>query len=160
MRVTSIAVTLYYLSSSFLVSSATRIEDPQSFVAEVYRGFIAEQSAHSELYTPPDGIYTARLAKLLHDDELSAKGEVGCLDFVFWVNGQDWTITNLTLTSADQSAERRTVIARFRNFGKAQEIRFDFRRTAGGWLLDEVRSVSGQRWTLSRILQCNAGQRK
>jgi hypothetical protein len=83
------------LLSVLPLSSATRIDDPKTFVTEVYRRFTAE-SVRSP-YTPPDDIYTPHLRKLLSDDKRKAKGEVGCLDFVFWLNAQDWKITNLTI---------------------------------------------------------------
>jgi len=140
-------------SNVLLLSAATRIDDPKTFVAEVYRRLIATQSTHSS-YTPPDDVYTPRLEKLLRDDKRKAKGEVGCLDFVFWINAQDWAITRLTVTSTDEGPERKTVITRFLNGGEPQEIHFDFRHTAGRWLLDDVHSVSAPPWTLSELLKC------
>jgi hypothetical protein len=138
---------------ALLLSAASRIVDPKNFVSEVYRGFVAAQSTdHS--YTPPDDIYTARLAKLFREDKRKAKGEVGCLDFDFWVNAQDWKITDLTITSRDEIQERKTVIAKFKNIGEPKEIHFDFRRIAGRWLLDDVHSMLAPQWTLSDILQC------
>ncbi len=140
-------------TSVLLFSAATRIDDPKAFVTEVYRRLIAEQSTHS-LYTPPDGIYTPRLEKLLRDDKRKAKGEVGCVDFVFWINAQDWTITHLSVTSTDNGPERKTVITKFLNGGERQEIHFDFRLSSGHWLLDDVHSLSAPPWTLSELLKC------
>jgi hypothetical protein len=147
------ALAAFSFSSLLLLSAATRIDDPKTFVTEVYRRLVAAQSTHSS-YTPPDGIYTPRLEKLLRDDKRKAKGEVGCLDFVFWINAQDWTITHLSITSADEGQERKTVITKFLNGGEPQEIHFDFRRNAGRWLLDDVHSLSAPPWTLSEILKC------
>ena len=130
-----------------------RISDPTSFVAEVYRNLAKSQPADRS-YLPPEHIYTARLAKLLQDDRRKAKGEVGCLDFVFWVNGQDWTISNLSITNGPTSQDRKIVIARFINLDTPEEIHLDFQRIAGRWLLDDVHSVKGERWTLSEILKC------
>src|ERR1700744_3020089 len=106
------ALAILSFSSFLWLSAATRIDDPKSFVADVYRRLIATQSTHSP-YEPPDDIYTPRLEKLLREDKRKAKGEVGCLDFVFWLNAQDWTITHLAITSIDEGRERRTVIAKF-----------------------------------------------
>jgi hypothetical protein len=130
--------------------SASKINDPVMFVSEVLRHFADTQS-----YQPPEDIYTPRLGKLFSDDRKRAKGEVGCLDFVFWVNGQDWTITKLDVKSGDSSQDREIVIARFLNIDALQEIHFDFRRIAGRWLLDDVQSVKEPRWTLSEILKCS-----
>ncbi len=147
------ALAAFSFSSVLLLSAATRIDDPKTFVTGVYRRLIAEQSTHSS-YTPPDNIYTPRLEKLLRDDQRKAKGEVGCLDFVFWVNAQDWAITHLSITSTDQGQDRKTVITKFLNGGERQEIHFDFRLNAGHWLLDDVHSLSAPPWTLSEILKC------
>jgi hypothetical protein len=149
MRGLPAALAAFSFSSSVLLSAASRIDDPKNFVTEVYRRLVADSS-----YTPPDDIYTARLARLFRDDRRRAKGEVGCLDFFFWVNAQDWEITNLTITSSDEGQERKTVIAKFLNIGNPKEIHFDFRRNAGRWLLDDVHSVLDPRWTLSEILKC------
>ena len=139
---------------ALLLPAASRIVDPKNFVSDVYRRLVAAQSTDSSSYTPPDDIYTARLGKLFREDRRKAKGEVGCLDFDFWVNGQDWKITDLTVTSRDESPERKTVIAKFKNIGDPQEIRFDFHVIAGRWLLNDVHYVLAPQWTLSNILQC------
>jgi hypothetical protein len=153
MRRASFALAAFSFSSVLLLSASTRIDDPKAFVTEVYRRLIAVQSTHSS-YTPPEDIYTPRLEKLLRDDRRKAKGEVGCLDFDFWINAQDWTITHLTITTTDEGQERKTVITKFRNGGEPQEIHFDFLRSAGRWLLDDVHSLSAPPWTLSQLLKC------
>jgi hypothetical protein len=124
-----------------------------TFVAGVYQHYIAAQSNHGE-YSAPEDIYTPRLGKLIRDDRRKAHGEVGCLEIDFWVNGQDWEISRLTVTSSDEGPDRKTVIAKFINLGDSEEIHFDFRRVGGRWLLDEVQSVSARPWKLSEILKC------
>lgn len=131
------------------------ITNPTNFVAEVYGHFLKAQSKASS-FTPPEDIFTARLGKLIRDDRRRAKGEVGCLDFVFWVNGQDWNITNLRVESGPVDNDRWTVIAKFLNIGSPQEIHFDFRRIEGRWLLEEVQSVKDSHWTLSDVLKCTS----
>src|SRR5580698_1012337 len=153
MRRASLALAAFSVSSVLLLSAATRIDDPKAFVTEVYRRLIAVQSTHSS-YTPPEDIYTPRLEKLVREDKRKAKGEVGCLDFDFWINAQDWTITHLAITATDDGPDRKTVIAKFRNIGESQEIHFDFHKSAGRWLLDDVHSLSAPPWTLSEILKC------
>jgi Protein of unknown function (DUF3828) len=153
MRRVSIALSAFFFSNAFSLSAATRIDDPKTFVTEVYRRLVASQSTHSS-YTPPEDIYTPRLEKLLREDKRKAKGEVGCLDFDFWINAQDWKITHLAITATDDGPDRKTVVSKFRNIGEPQEIHFDFRKSAGRWLLDDVHSMSAPPWTLSEILKC------
>ena len=135
-----------------MLGAATRIDDPKTVVTEDYKRYVAAQKGHE--YSAPEDIYTARLAKLIRDDRKKAHGEVGCLDFDFWVNGQDWELKDVAVTSEDAGADRKAVIAKFLNTGDPQEVHFEFQRVAGRWLLDEVRSLKGEKWTLSQILKC------
>ena len=148
-----LAVAVFSVFCALKLSAATRIDDPKTFVSDVYRHLIASQSGHD--YDPPDDIYSARLAKLFRDDRRKAKGEVGCLEILFWVNGQDYAISDLTVTSADQGPDRKVVTAKFMNIDRREEIRFDFLRNGRRWLLDEVHSASATPWTLSEILKCS-----
>ena len=144
------ALTVFSFSIIALsAANPTQIDDPKSFVNEVFRRFSSKAS-----YTPPEDIYTARLGKLIRDDKKNARGEVGCVDFVFWLNAQDWTISKLAITSADDGPDRKTVIAKFRNGGEPQELHYDFRRINGRWLLDDVHSMTQPPWTLSELLKC------
>jgi hypothetical protein len=77
------------------------------------------------------------------------------LEILFWVNGQDYSISDLTVTSADQGPDRKTVTAKFMNIDRREEIRFDFLRNGRRWLLDEVHSTSATPWTLSEMLKCS-----
>jgi hypothetical protein len=146
-------VAVFSFSSVLMLSAATRIDDPKAFVTEVFRRLVASESTNSS-YNPPEDIYTARLDKLVRDDKKKAKGEVGCVDFVFWINAQDWKITNVTITSVDEGQDKKTVVAKFRNSGEPQEMRFDFQRNGGRWLLDDAHSLSAPPWTLSELLKC------
>ena len=134
-------------------AAATAIRDPQAFITSVYRSFTASQSAGSD-YTPPGDIYTPHLTSLMRAERRRARGEVGCVDFVFWVNGQDWTLTNLAVSTKILSPTRRTVIAKFLNIGAPEEIQFDFRQFAGKWLIADVKSMREPRWQLSELLRC------
>jgi hypothetical protein len=148
-----LAVAAIFIFYTLTLSAGTRIDDPKTFVSDVYRQLSASPSGRD--YTPPDDIYSARLAKLFRDDRRKAKGEVGCLEILFWVNGQDYVISDLTVTSADQGPDRKTVTAKFMNIDRREEIHFDFIRNGRRWLLDEVHSTSATPWTLSEIFKCS-----
>ncbi len=145
-----LAIAVFSIFSTLTLAAATRIDDPKAFVSDVYRRL---QSGHD--YSPPDDIYTPRLAKLFRDDRRKAKGEVGCLEILFWINGQDYVIRDLTVTSADKDPDHKTVTAKFMNIDRREEIRFDFVRNGQRWLLDEVHSAAATPWTLSEILKCS-----
>ena len=148
------ALAIFSISCTLTLSAATRIDDPKTFVADVYRRLIATRLGDSS-YTPPDDIYSPRLAKLFRDERRKAKGEVGCLEILFWVNGQDYAISDLTVTSVDQGPDRKIVTAKFMNIDRREEIRFDFIRNGRLWLLDEAHSAAATPWTLSEMLKCS-----
>lgn len=158
MKAAAIALTF---SSSFaaatLRAQSAAIQDPVVFVTDVYKHYVSAQDGGD--YRAPTNIYTPRLSALFADDDRKHKGEVGCIDFDFWVNGQDWEIENVQVTGRDVSAhpDQKLVIAKFVNLGTAEEIHFDFRKIAGGWLLDDVQSVTPKNsWTLSKLLRCKS----
>jgi hypothetical protein len=136
-------------------ADASPITDPLRIVAAVYQQFIRAQSSGDLSFTPSEDFYTPRLSKLVRDDRKRANGEVGCVDFDFWVNGQDWSITHLALADKSVARDRKTVVATFTNGRTPEEIHFDFILLAGRWLLDDVRSIKEPRWTLSRLLKCS-----
>lgn len=147
------------LSTVSIVDAAppSKIDDPIAFVKEIYGHYAAHKSGTD--YTAPDDVYTPRLKALFVRDEKWAKGEVGCLEFDFWVNGQDYELKNVRVSSRPVAGhpDRMVVIATFLNLGTPDEIHFDFQQIGGKWLLDDVHSVGGkaaERWTLSKLLMC------
>jgi hypothetical protein len=131
----------------------TQINDPEAFVKEIYGHLVS--TPH---YNPPEDIYTPRLKALFVRDQKMSKGEVGCIEFMFWVNGQDFKLKGVSISSRPVSGreDRRTIVATFVNLGTANEIHFDFQKIGDGWLLDDARSVAkGSPWTLSKLLNCH-----
>jgi len=131
-------------------NGATKIDDPVKFVRGVY-----EKLAPSKDYTPPEDIYTRRLAALFALEKRDAGDEVGTLDFVFWVNGQDWELSDVKVTGTPLSLakDREVVVAKFKNMDHNEEIHFYFEKARTGWQLDDARAVADQTWTLSLILK-------
>jgi hypothetical protein len=144
------------LTASLLLAGASAQQPPEAMVAQVYhRLIVAEQT--SQGYEPPETFYTPRLKALVAAARRKAAGEAPCgLDFIFWFNGQDYTITDLSVTrGADAAPDKTTVTATFKNLGDAEKIVFDFRQIGGRWLLDDAHSLVGDsKWTFSRLLQC------
>jgi hypothetical protein len=140
-----------FLFAPALSSAATRIDDPAKFVSGVY----AKLSASSGDYAAPEDIYTPHLASLWALEKKESGGEVGRMDFEFWTGTQDWELSgvNVTAQPVEGSNARKIVIAKFKNGGKPEEMHFYFEKSGNGWLLDDVRSLKGETWTLSLILK-------
>jgi hypothetical protein len=145
------AALMLALAPAAPVFAATTIADPTTFVRQVYA-----RLAKGGDYMPPEDVYSARLAAAWADEEKDAKGEVGRVDFLFWINGQDGTPEHVTVKASpvEGNAERRVVVVHFTNQTKPQTLQFYFERRAGTWKLDDVVSVSpGDAWTLSVMLK-------
>lgn len=145
-------LSLVLLISGIALSHAATpsISNPKTFVAEVYRRLATEQ-----LYSPPKDIYTRHLASLWEEMERDANGEAGRVDFLFWVNAQDWELKNVVVSAVPVFGrkDRQIITAKFLNAGKRQEIRFYFEKVGNNWLLDDARSAGKNGWTLSVILK-------
>jgi hypothetical protein len=147
---------LFSLAVCVPLAFATDISDPVKFVSDVYTKYIGSDRARKP-YQAPTHIYSPRLSKLLDEDKRKANDEVGCIEFDFWLNGQDASIRKPPAVSAKPStrADQQTVIATFVNIRTPMELQFDFVRIGGKWLLDDVHSLKGERWTLSKLLMCS-----
>ena len=147
----AVLATVMLTFASTPATAATVIRDPATFVQSVYA-----RLAKGGDYIPPEDIYTPRLASLWALEEREAHGEVGRIDFLFWIDGQDGTPSDLHLRTApvEGRADRRIIVATFKNGDHAEDLRFYFQRTAAGWKLDDVVSLKGSSpWTLSVVLK-------
>jgi len=136
-------------------AQARGVEDPRAFVDAHYRAYLDSEAGPEW----PAFAYSDRLRALFdaydawqrqHDDL------VGSLDFDWWINAQDWQLSNVSVTETAQDEDRRTEVARFTNVDRPEEIHFLFVRQGGRWCLDDVVQGSGRGddgWTLSALLQ-------
>ncbi|HTQ12756.1 MAG TPA: hypothetical protein VMH86_02690 [Rhizomicrobium sp.] len=127
------------------------IADPVAYVKHGYQLLAADKDVPDDPAT-----FTPRLRALFALEKKEAGGEVGRLDFDYWTNGQDWKISRLAIRAVpvEGAKDREIVFATFHNIDRDEEIHFYFEKGAGGWQLDDVRSLRGEEpWTLSLILK-------
>jgi len=132
-------------------AAGTVVSDPATFVQSVYA-----RLAKGGDYIPPEDIYTPRLAALWALEEHDAHGEVGRIDFLFWIDGQDGTPSDVHVRTVpvEGRKDRRIVVATFKNGDQAEDLRFYFQYAKVGWKLDDVVDMKGSApWTLSVILK-------
>lgn len=140
------------LSAISGMAAVARADGPVDVITKIYDGY---QKAESTVGVPaPQRVYSRRLQGLIDKDrQETPQGEVGRLDWDVFVDGNDWKLTDLSISSVEESAERATVRATFKNFGEARDILFTLVKEDGSWLIDEVQSTTvGGRWTMSKIL--------
>ncbi len=141
----AVAATLWVPVAS---QAATKIDDPVKFVKMEYATVVGKTPEPSDIYSP-------RLDALFALDTKEAHGEVGRIDFDFWMNGQDGTIGGVTISKIDveNGKGREIVVAKFKNEKTPNEVHFYFEKTVKGWKLDDVRSMLGDPWVLSLVLK-------
>lgn len=134
------------------------VADPRAFVQQMYAAYVR---GHGER-TPPEPTYAfsdrlARLFRAYHAYEAANRGElVGALDFDWWTNAQDWSLSHVAVTQAASGPNRRVVTARWSNGERADSTRFLFVRVGRRWYLDDALNGGGRGdsgWTLSALLR-------
>lgn len=164
MRLFAALLTLLLAMTALPAAAATKITDPKAFVADVYARLAKDQDKLDVKlgYGPPEDIYTPRLEGLWAEEIKDADGELGRLDFFFWVNGQDWKLSDVAVTERTMAGhkDRKIVTVDFKNFDSSNALDFYFDRVGDRWLIDDVSSTPvpsgdkpGESWTLSLILK-------
>ena len=125
-------------------------DSPPVYVALVYDRLSKDQD-----YNDPDALYTPRLAALWKDMRKDAGGEVGRIDVFPWTNSQDWTLSDLSMTSevVDGREDRMIVTVTFRNGDRPEVIRTYWEKAGERWRLDDMQAQGKDGWTLSVILK-------
>jgi hypothetical protein len=95
--------------------------------------------------------FTPDTARLFIRDRREAKGEVGRIDFDPFIEGQDWEVTAVAVSVAEEGPERATGTVRLTNMGKPQTVLHDLVRTPDGWRIHDIR-WPGRKDTLRSIL--------
>ena len=133
------------VSSALLASVAVQakpaaVKDPMASMRALYAG-LEKDDFNGDLPM------SQRLrALMLLDTRETGKGEVGRIDFDYFVNGQDSKVSHVQLTSrdVDNAPGRRIVVVRFMNFDKQMENHYFWEKTKNGWVLDDVRGIDGE----------------
>ncbi len=143
------------------------VPDPVEYIRSVYAAEIAgTPERESAVQTEGRGTRhaTPRLAALFEDEARYANGEVGRLDFDYFTGAQDQELSEVVVTGDDVpgAADRKVVVARFKNMGRPITIFFYFERITDAWYLDDVGSPGylgaddPPAWTLSLLLKYGA----
>lgn len=136
-------------------ATARGVEDPVAFVRGVYDAYRADPAGAPDY---PAFAYSNRL-RLLFDayEAWAARHDdlVGSLAFDWWINAQDWALGPVEVSEEEAGRDRRIVVARFTNGGRAEVNRFRFIKVHRRWFLDDVVNGDGHAngWVLSELLR-------
>ncbi len=128
---------------------ATMIAGPASageasdVISALYARY-AKSGADADLGTMPDildpKLYSKRVGKLLSSLKKACKNvqEICGPDFDFFIDGQDWEIKKLQISTLKESAGKATVEARFANSGLPRKITYILVNEGGRWVIDDL----------------------
>ena len=86
-----------------------------------------------------DKFFVKKFADLIWKDATTTtKGEVGALDFDPLYAAQDFKITDLQIRPDQVDKKQAVVIAKFKNFGKAQSVLFNVELENGVWKIANI----------------------
>lgn len=136
---------------SLFASGAASAETPDTIVRGIYAGGLA-QGSFSRLRSPANRAqyFQPNLVKLFAADD---RTENLCIDFAITSSGQDYDEKEIARTlqvATKEGGNRAAVDVRFRNFGEANHIRYDFVRAGERWKIADIASLS-HRWRLSKL---------
>ncbi len=114
--------------------------DPVSTVEAIYAPYVADAANPPALATAAP--WTEDLAVLI-----AAAGEVeGGIGFDPIIDGQEYDVSDLQVTAADETASAGAVVsAAFMNLGDPVTVTYDLVQVGGGWRVHDVRT---EVWTL------------
>jgi hypothetical protein len=84
----------------------------------------------------------AALFKKNRDCEKKAKG-ICALDWDFIIDGQDYALSNIKVSSAVVAGNKATVTVTFRNFDETDVNVYSFVREGGQWKVDDIETTQG-----------------
>ncbi len=138
-------------------SAATSSVEPDALVKNLYG---AEKAGENPFFQINDRTwieryFTKELGDLIWNDAVFADGEVGALDFDPLYDAQDTTITKFLIGKPvyNKTGGTANVSVSFRNFGKAQTIKFLLSKENANWKIMDIVYTSGT--TLKAILSAS-----
>lgn len=125
-------------------------DDPAGLVDYAYQPY--RNAAPANWAAKP--IYSPSLLALFKTEAArTAAGDAAALDFDPFVNGNDYQLTDLSITETATRNDKSLVAVSFTNSGAAQQLMFTLVRRVEGWKIDDIESVQpGLEWRLSEIL--------
>jgi hypothetical protein len=153
LRITLAALCL--IAATAFPAWAGTFDDPVALVEHAYDQYAPGAPGHFEIrdHASPD-----LLSLFEADDARTPDGEMGALGFDPIVNGQDYDLSDVSVTEAIRDDDKALVAASFSNMGTLQMLMFTLVPADEGWQIDEIESVQpGFEWRLTELLAAGAG---
>ena len=117
-------------------------ESPEQIVRKLYDAYqqpsVQENTAAFEDYA------SAELKALLAKDEQLAGDEIGCIDYDFVIQGQDYDAENIKRTLKIKTLDNNRVEAKFQNFDTPATVIYQFACTENQCQITDLREENGE----------------
>jgi hypothetical protein len=148
-RIAAFAIVVLLALSALPAAHADPAADIEKTIRDIYASYEAE--------APKVGpVFDKRLQALVEADNAQADGGEGRIDWDVFVNGQDFRITEVSVGKLEIAGDTAHITARFKNFDNPQEISYTLRLEDGRWLIDDIQSMNGEKWSMSELLSAPA----
>ena len=121
---------------------ATAKESPEQIVQKLYDAYfqpsVQENSATFEDYA------SAELKALFAKDEKLAGGEIGCIDYDFIIQGQDYEAEEIKRTLKIKTLDNHRVEAKFQNFNTPATVIYQFACTENQCQITDLLAADGE----------------
>lgn len=113
---------LLLVVSTTFAKDAGKAETPEQIVQKLYRVYQEENATDSGVSF--DGYVSAEIKALFAKDEKLADGEMGCIDYDFIIQGQDYDAASIKRTLKIKTLDKNTVAATFKNFDEPTTVTY------------------------------------
>ncbi len=138
----SMFVIIFLLIAS-VSSFAAGVSSPTQIVQNLYKPYLSNSShAPSALESILPYASQSLKAAILKNEECELRThEICSIDFDIIVNGQDWQLSNLSV-SGNEKVSAPAIQAKFLNFETKNKVIYYFIRENGNWKINEVEAIS------------------
>ncbi len=128
---------LSLLVLALTATAAAAFDTPKAMLTALYAPYLKGDSFDWNTWDESK-FRSAHLNELFAADLKEAKGDVGRLDFDPYIDGQDYTITNLKIGDAQIDGKTAKVEVTFKNFDSSEDLMYTLVDEADGWKIDDV----------------------
>jgi hypothetical protein len=130
-------------------------DSPLEMVKAIYAPYLGKAPMPASWLDQLAPIAAPRLAALLERERSCQAQYLKACKYLFDViaNGEKPDVRGLQLQLAAPSKETVEITATYTNLGAPARLIYQFRKMGGKWLLENIRSMEGETWSLVKLLQ-------
>jgi hypothetical protein len=126
------------LLASITAAGAVDFSSPRAVVEALYAPYFQPTDGFDYSLLDDDPYISTRLKALYLKDQEEAAGDIGRIDFDPYINGQDFQVSDLSVSDPVYAGGKALVHATFKNFESAQDMGYLLVNEGGAWKIDNM----------------------